>query len=255
MKSIFSLFLLILFAQNILASTDYDVTIIGLGQTIYDGCKNFDQYPYFGFSLNVYAFGFTQVTEWKIRVGQFAYALCEIYPKEEQQTITCAIDINLFPVKKVKFPAVYSHYDQRYSWTVTGWEILANKEIFSDYCYPTYLYSFIPNLKTQHFTECDYDGNNRVTIYGKFDTAQYKNLRRLSTDSFEFSPILIVDGFLAKANCFISPDYIENSSEVPMVCIMNGKKYFQFFSTIAIEYNEQSRILIEDSNKLALINC
>ena len=255
MKSIFSLFLLVFFVQNSLASTDYDITIIGLGQTIYDGCKNDAQYHYFGFSLNIYAYGFKQVTEWKIRIGQFAFANCEIYPKEEQQTITCAIDINVFPLKKVKFPAVYSHYDQRYSWTVTGWEIIANKEIFSDICYPNYFYRFIPNSKIQHLAECDFAGNNKVTIFGKFDMGQFHNLRRLSTDSFQFSSILVVDGFLAKADCIISPDDTQNSSEDSMVCVMDGKKYFQFFTTTAIEYNEQVRILIEDSNKMALINC
>ena len=255
MKSIFSLLLLVFFIQSSLASTDYDITIIGLGETIYDGCKSDNQVPYFGFSLNVFAIGFKEVTEWKINVGRLAYANCEVYPKEEMQTIVCAIDVNLFPLKSVKFPPIYSHFDQRYYWTVTGWEKIANKEIFANFCYPKYFYSFVPSTKTQHLVECDYAGNNKVTIFGKFDMAQFKNLRRLSTDSFEFSPILIVDGLYAKANCLISPDFTQNSSEDAMVCVMNGRKYFQFFATTAIEYNEQSRILIEDSNKLALINC
>lgn len=255
MKSISSLLLLVFFAQNTLSSTDYDVTILGLGETVYDGCQSDAQYPLFAFSLNVFAIGFKEETEWKISMGRLVYANCVIYPKEEMQTIVCAIDINLFPLKTVKFPATYSHFDQRYLWTVSGWENIANKEIFLNKCYPKYLYSFTPSSKTQHLVECDFAGNNKVTIFGKFEMAFSQNLRRLSTDSFEFSPILIVDGFFAKANCLISFDDRVNSSEDSMVCVMNGRKYFQFFTTTAIEFHEQSRILIEDSNKLALINC
>lgn len=256
MKSIFSLLLLVFFSQNTLSSTDYDVTILGLGETVYDGCRYDAQAPYFGFSLNVIAYGFNQETEWKIRIGRVAFANCVIYPKEgEMQTITCAIDINLFPLKNARFPATYSHYDQRYIWTVTGWENIANYEILSGSCYPKYLYSFVAYSNTQHEVICDGAGNNKVTIYGRFDMAQYQNLRRLSTDSLEFSPVLIVDGILAYANCAISLDFTENSSEYPMVCVIDGKKDFQFFSTTAIDTYSQSRVLVEDSNRLGLLVC
>ena len=132
MKSIFSLLLLVFFVQSSLASSDYDITIIGLGETIYDGCKSDSQVPYFGFSLNVFAYGFKEVTEWKINIGRLAFANCEVYPKEDMQTIVCFINVNVFPLKTVKFPPIYSHFDQRYFSTVTDWEKIANKKIISN---------------------------------------------------------------------------------------------------------------------------
>lgn len=246
MKLIFSILLFAFFIQNSLASTDYNITIVGLAKTSYDGCKINDENPLFRFSLNVIAYGLKEETEWKIRVGQFSYASCEIYPRSGKQIVFCGINIRVFPVKKVKFTATYSPYDQRSSWTVTGWENIANKEIFSGTCYPEYSYSFVPNSKIQPLVECHSTGANKVTLYGKF-TALSKNLRRLSVFPLEISQFLIVDGALFKTECRIT-------SEDSIVCPLYGKKYFQFFTTVSYVNNGQS-ILVEESNKFNLIDC
>ena len=264
MKSFISLFLIAFFIQNILAATDFDVTIKGIvpaDDPKYKdsiGCFNTAKQPLYSFYLNVTTSGFEvkdKEYEWKVLLDdKFTYANCVIYGGHPEQNIPCAVDITIFPLKAMSFPAQYRPYDQNEAFTVTGWDVLANKPVLDQPCYPSYLYSFVPSEKTQHEIVCDNAGNNQVTIYGKFDRSQTQNVRRLSTDALAFEPILIVDGSLAKAKCSIQQT-AENSSEDAMICVMYGEKYCEFFPTTAIENTENVRVVVEASKQLGLIKC
>ena len=212
----------------------------------------------YSFYLLVATTGFNEKDkkyEWKILLdNKFTYANCEIYGGYAEQKIGCAVDINTFPLKAMSFPAQYRPYDQNEAFTVTGWDVLANKPVLDQPCYPSYLYSFVPSEKTQHEIVCDTAGNNQVTIYGKFDRSKTQNVRRLSTEALAFEPILIVDGSLAKAKCSIQQTE-ENSSEDTMICVMFGEKYCEFFPTTAIENTEKVRVVVEASKQLGLIKC
>lgn len=265
MKSILSLFFIAFFIQNTLASSDFDVTINGIvpaegDYEKYIGCFNTATSPYYSFYLDVATSGFNEKDkeyEWKVLLDdKFTYANCVIYGGYETQKIACAVNILLYPLKGIKFPTDYRPYNQNEAFTVTGWGTIANKVILEKACYPSYLYSFVPSANTQHETVCDSAGNNQVTIYGAFEKTQTpsQNVRRLSTDGIEFEPILIVDGTLGKAVCSIK-ETAENSSEDAMVCVINGKKYFEFFPTTAVEKVENVNVLVETSKQLGLAAC
>jgi hypothetical protein len=264
MKSFISLFLIAFFIQNILAATDFDVTIKGIvpaDDPKYKdsiGCFNTAKQPLYSFYLHVATSGFEvkdKEYEWKVLLDdKFTYANCVIYGGYPEQYIPCAVDITIFPLKPISFPAQYRRYNQNEAFTVTGWEVIANKTVLDQFCYPSYLYSFVPSANTQHEIVCDTAGNNQVTIYGKFDRSQTQNVRRLSTDALAFEPILIVDGSLAKAKCSIQQT-AENSSEDAMICVMYGEKYCEFFPTTAIENTEKVRVVVEASKQLGLIKC
>jgi hypothetical protein len=264
MKPILSLFLIAFLIQNILASGDFDIKIYGIvpaDDQIYGkliGCFNTAQTPMYSFYLDVATTGFTEKKyEWKLLLDdKFTYANCEIYGNYETQQIACAVNILLYPLNAISFPTEYKPYNQNEAFTVTGWENIASKPILDKPCYPSYLYSFVPSANTQHETVCDSAGNNQVTIYGAFEKTQTpsQNVRRLSTDGIEFEPILIVDGTLGKAVCSIK-ETAENSSEDAMVCVINGKKYFEFFPTTAVEKVENVNVLVETSKQLGLAAC
>ena len=264
MKSFISLFLIAFFIQNILASSDFDVTIKSIVPASdpdygkYIGCLNNIETPMYSFYLLVATTGFNEKDKkyyWKILLdNKFTYANCEIYGGYAEQKIGCAVDITIFPLKAISFPAQYRPYDQNEAFTVTGWDVLANKPVLAEPCYPSYLYSFVPSEKTQHEIVCDNVGNNQVTIYGKFDSSKTQNVRRLSTDALAFEPMLIVDGSLAKAKCSIQQT-TQNSSEDAMICVMYGEKYCEFFPTTAIENTEKVRVVVEASKQLGLIKC
>ena len=264
MKSFISLFLIAFFIQNILASSDSDVTIKSIVPASdpdygkYIGCFNNIETPMYSFYLLVATTGFNEKDkkyEWKMLLdNKFTYANCVIYGGYDEQKIGCAVDITIFPLKAMSFPAQYRPYDQNEAFTVTGWDVLANKPVLDQPCYPSYLYSFVPSEKTQHEIVCDTAGNNQVTIYGKFDRSKTQNVRRLSTEALAFEPILIVDGSLAKAKCSIQQP-AENSSEDTMICVMFGEKYCEFFPTTAIENTEKVRVVVEASKQLGLIKC
>jgi hypothetical protein len=217
----FSLFLLALFIQNSLSSNDLDVTITGIDVES-AGCLPEDPTygPVFIFYLQIIETGFPvteEGTKWIIKLDDpYAFATCWIYGNNgKEQKTACTVNLLLTPLKQVKFPAQYSHYDQSYTWTVTGWDKLASKVVFDKSCYPNYLYSFIPSAETREEVDCN-SKYNQVTIYGKFEkTSQAQSLRRLSTDvDLEFSPYLIVDGQLSQAKCAYSSLNEANSSEV-----------------------------------------
>ena len=261
MKSFLSLFLLTILIQNSLSSSDMDITIKKL---LLDksGCdpKNV-QGPLYVFYIQVAVSGFPDLadgTEWKLQLdGQNAYASCRLYKDTgKDQGIACTVDISIFPLKSVKLPAQYSHYDQRYSWTVNGWNLIANQELLQTSCYPEYLYYFTPSQTTPHELVCD-SGYNKVTIYGKFSKSTTPgSLRRLSTDvELDFSPYLIVDDKLSQAKCVYSSLSQVNSSEDSMVCLIYGQSYFKFFSTTAIDTVEKARVLVEDSVAMKLTYC
>lgn len=259
MKSIFSLLLLAFFIQNILSASDYDITIKAfLPEKNECNPKHPQLGSYFAFYLNVVASGFDKETEWKLQLdGQYAYADCYVYPDSGVgQTIACTVNTRNFPLKGAKLPATYTHYDSRYGFTVTGWENVANKVILSTSCYPTYSYSFIPST-SQHEVVCDASGNNQVTIYGLFEKAtQPESVRRLSSDEdLVFSPYIIIDGNAAQVTCAIKRDGSVNSSEDAMVCGIKGNNYFQFFATTATDEVEKTIVLVEDSQKMALVKC
>ena len=261
MKSIFSLLLLVFFFQNILAVTEQDITILGFADSQYNGCFNEQEGPFFGFTLHVKASGFKEETNWQLRLDdKFTFANCGVYPPsdpsatESEQYVTCAVNITMFPLKKVVLPAEYSPYKTE-SWTVTDWSVIANKEILTEQCYPKYSYKFVPDSTEKHLVECDAAGNNKVTIYGSLTLPQSQNLRRLGSEPLQFSPILIVDGVLAYANCEVDPNTDENSNDNQMVCAIDGKSYFQFFATISSESVERTPFLVEDSNKMQLKTC
>jgi hypothetical protein len=260
MKSFLSLFLLTILIQNSLSSSDMDITIKKL---LLDksGCdpKNV-QGPLYVFYIQVAVSGFPDLadgTEWKLQLdGQNAYASCRLYKDTgKDQGIACTVDISIFPLKSVKLPAQYSHYDQRYSWTVNGWNLIANQELLQASCYPPYLYYFTPN-QDPHQIVCD-SGYNKVTIFGKFGKyTTPTSLRRLSTDvELDFSPYLIVDDKLSQAKCVYSSLSQVNSSEDSMVCLIYGQSYFKFFSTTAIDTVEKARVLVEDSVAMKLTYC
>ena len=261
MKSFLSLILLTIFVQNSLSSSDKDVTIVKLLPELY-ACdpKNKDGALYV-FYIEATVSGFPDIeegTEWKLQLaGQNAYASCRLYKDTgKNQGVPCTVDINLFPLKTAKLPVEYSHYDQRYDWTVSGWEKIANQDVLLQKCYPEYLYSFAPSSKTSHEIICD-SGYNKVTIYGEFSKATTpQSLRRLSTDvEIEFSPYLIVDDKLAQAKCTYSSLSEANSSEDAMVCYIYGQNYFQFFATTVVDTVEKARVLVEDSVAMKLTYC
>jgi hypothetical protein len=263
MKSFLSLLLIAFFIQNALASGDFDVTINGIvpaegDYAQYIGCFNTAQQPYYTFYLDVATTGFTEKEyEWKVLLDdKFTYANCVIYGGYETQKIPCTVNILLYPLKPIKFPTDYRSFNQNEAFTVTGWGNIANKPVLDKECYPSYLYSFTPSSNTQHETVCDSVGNNQVTIYGAYEKKQTpsQNVRRLSTDGIEFEPLLIVDGTLSKAICSIK-ETAENSSEDTMVCVINGKKYFEFFPTTAVEKVENVNVLVETSKQLGLAAC
>jgi len=266
MKTVFSLLLIALFIQNILASGDFDVTIKGIVSAEdpdygkYIGCFNSAATPMYSFYLEVATTGFEtkdKEYEWKVFLDdKFTYANCVIYGGYVEQKIACAVDILRYPLKPMNFPIEYRPYDPNEAFTVTGWGAISNKPILAAACYPNYLYSFAPSEKTQHEVVCDSAGNNQVTIYGSYEKEQTpsQNVRRLSTDSIEFDPVLIVDGALAKASCSIT-ETVENSSEDTMVCAINGEKYFEFFPTTAIEKTEKVNVLVGASKQLGLVAC
>ena len=261
MKSFLSLFLLTIFIQNSFSATDMDVTIKGFLQDKPAVCdpKN-AQGPLYVFYIVAAVSGFPDLsegTEWKLQLdGQNAYASCRLYKDTGvDQGIACTVDISTFPLKSVKLPAQYSHYDQNYSWTVNGWNLIANQELLKEPCYPPYLYYFTPS-QAQHSIVCD-SGYNKVTIYGKFgQSTTPQSLRRLSTDvELEFSPYLIVDDKFSKATCAYSSVSEVNSSEDAMVCLIYGQNYFKFFSTTALDTVSKARVLVEDSVAMKLTYC
>jgi hypothetical protein len=261
MKSFLSLFLLTIFIQNSLSSSDMDVTIKGFVKEQPPVCDpNNAQGPLYVFYIQAAVSGFPDLsegTEWKLQLdGQNAYASCRLYKDTgKDQGIACTVDISIFPLKSVKLPAQYSHYDQRYSWTVNGWNLIANQELLQASCYPPYLYYFTPN-QDPHQIVCD-SGYNKVTIFGKFGKyTTPTSLRRLSTDvELDFSPYLIVDDKLSQAKCVYSSLSQVNSSEDSMVCLIYGQSYFKFFSTTAIDTVEKARVLVEDSVAMKLTYC
>ena len=261
MKSFLSLFLLTIFIQNSLSSSDMDVTIKGFVKEQRPVCDpNNAQGPLYVFYIQAAVSGFPDLsegTEWKLQLdGQNAYASCRLYKDTgKDQGIACTVDISIFPLKSVKLPAQYSHYDQRYSWTVNGWNLIANQELLQASCYPPYLYYFTPN-QDPHQIVCD-SGYNKVTIFGKFGKyTTPTSLRRLSTDvELDFSPYLIVDDKLSQAKCVYSSLSQVNSSEDSMVCLIYGQSYFKFFSTTAIDTVENARVLVEDSVAMKLTYC
>ena len=266
MKSVLSLLLIAFFIQNTLASGDFDVTIKGIVSKEdkdygkYIGCFNTDATPMYSFYLEVATTGFEtkdKEYEWKVLLDdKFTYANCVIYGGYEEQKIGCAVDILRYPLQKMNFPIEYRPFEPNEAFTVTGWGVISNKPILDADCYPNYLYKFVPSEKTQHEVVCDSVGNNQVTIYGSFEKQKTpsQNVRRLSTDSIEFDPILIVDGALAKATCSIT-ETVENSSEDTMVCTIYGEKYFEFFPTTAVEKTEKVNVLVEASKQLGLVAC
>ncbi len=262
MRSIFSLFLLALFIQNSLSSNDLDVTITGIDVES-AGCLPEDPTygPVFIFYLQIIETGFPvteQGTKWIIKLDDpYAFATCWIYGNNgKEQKTACTVNLLLTPLKQVKFPAQYSHYDQSYTWTVTGWDKLASKVVFDKSCYPNYLYSFIPSAETREEVDCN-SKYNQVTIYGKFEkTSQAQSLRRLSTDvDLEFSPYLIVDGQLSQAKCAYSSLNEANSSEDAMTCLVYGEHSFQFFETAAVDTIEKATVLVGESRQYNLIYC
>jgi len=263
MKSILSLFLIAFFIQNIWTS-DFAITIYGIvpaDDNIYKdliGCFNTDQTPMYSFYLDVATTGFTEKKyEWKLLLDdKFTYANCEIYGNYKTQQIACAVNILLYPLKVISFPNEYRPFYQNETYTIKGWENIANKPILDKPCYPNYLYIFVPSSNKQHEVLCDSVGNNQVTIYGIFEKAQTlsQSIRRLSTDVKEFDPILIVDGEVAGAKCSIQEN-VENSNEDAMVCLIDGKNYLEFFDTIGVEKTESVNILVEASKQLRLTTC
>ena len=266
MKSVLSLLLIAFFIQNTLASGDFDVTIKGIVSADdpdygkYIGCFKTAETPMYSFYLHVATTGFEtkdKIYQWKVLLdNKFTYANCEIYGGYEEQKIACAVNILTYPLKPMNFPTEYRRYDPNEAFTVTGWGTIANQPILAASCYPSYLYSFTPSEKTQHEVVCDSAGNNQVTIYGAFETAQTpsQNVRRLSADALEFEPLLVVDGTLAKASCSFK-ETEENSSEDALVCTVYGEKYLEFFPTTAIEKTEQVNFLVEASKQLGLVYC
>ena len=264
MKSILSLFLIAFFIQNILTKGDFDITIYGIvpaDHEIYGkliGCFNTAEQPMYSFYLDAATTGFTEKEyEWKLLLDdKFTYASCLIYGNYDTQQIPCAVNILLYPLKTISFPAEYRPYNENESFTVTGWENIASKPILDKPCYPSYLYSFAPSPKIQHEVVCDSAGNNQVTIYGEFkkEKTPSQSVRRLSSDAIEFDPILIVDGALSKAKCSIK-ETEENSSEDTMVCTIFGERYFEFFPTTAVDKVENVNVLVEDSKQLGLVVC
>ena len=260
MKSFLSLFLLTIFIQNSLSSSDLDVTIKNWLPKMHKCDYKNLQGPLYVFYFQAAVSGFPaldQGTEWKLQLdGQNAYASCRLYADTgKDQAVACTVDISIFPLKSVKLPAKYSHYDQSYTWTVNGWDIIANQEILEEACYPEYLYQFTPNT-LQHEIVCD-SGYNKVTIYGKCSKSTTPgSLRRLSTDvELEFSPYLIIDDKFGQAKCAYSSLSEVNASEDAMVCLIYGQNYFKFFSTTAIDTVEKARVLVEDSVAMKLTYC
>jgi len=173
----------------------------------------------------------------------------------EEQSTACTVNVLIFPVSEIKFPQKYSHYDQSYGWTVTGWDILSKEPLYEEPCYPKYLYNFIPISDTKEEVVCN-KRYNQVTIYGKLDKLSTSSLRRLSTDvKLKFSPFLLVDGYFSQATCEISSLNEANSSEDALTCLIYGEHNFQFFRTGAIDTVEQAIIQVGGSMEYNLIYC
>ena len=251
MKAIYSLFLISYLIHFSFASSDKYIKILDPG--IYEEgtqCDNGQdkESPLFSFILIVESKGFTQEQSFHFKLPNNANALCTCYPPDptKTQTITCQVDIKTYPLKELTIPSTYVPLvEGSDDFDMLNWELIAGKQLLTTTCYPSHLYSFVPN--TENEVNCDPRGYNTITIYGSLN-GETPKLRALSSDeiNLDFEPAVIVDGQLSVARCVYS-NTGENSSEDFIRCNVIGEKSAEFFPTSGKDTVTQTNVIFEGS--------
>ena len=262
MKAIYSLFLISYLIHFSFASGDKYIKVIEPG--IYSEgtkCNNgpdFQTSPHFAFYFFVETKGFTAEQDFQIKLPNYAYAKCTYYlpsKAEDPEYISCSVNIEIYPLKELTIPSTYVPYEEgKDDFDVLNWELIAGQKILTEPCYPSYLYSFVPN--TENEVNCDPQGYNTITIYGSLN-GETPKLRALSSDelNLDFEPYLLVDGKLSYARCIYSNSG-ENSSEDFIRCNVIGEKSAEFFPTSGKDTVTQTNVIFEGSvTGIGLKNC
>ena len=239
MKALYTL-LFVVFIQTCLnSSEDIYISIPEDNRLTKLDCQS-DKY--YGFAFLATTSGFREGSYFRFFSDAPGYFLfdCDVPESNGKlQTISCWGIAEIFPLLNTT-NVVFLPNDLRLeNIKIEGWQYL-RKDLLFEFCSPLKpTNTFI--IKGPFTTSCDNIGNNIISTSGEFlRNLEEKNFFLRSTRStdedyitYTFEPILLVDGKLAKAICYIYVFNFEDEEDEQLHCLVDGKESGQFFDTVA----------------------